>query len=325
VRFGITRSVSELRIVPHHQILNQRNVMASPEHIFTAIAHSHTDYWASSTGIPSQVDPDFLRNPGLVAFTLLNEGTPLVPKTQTAETRAGYDLVPVQQPLSGLNRPEDVLGSQDFVLNDATTQWRLNIPDDVLYNSLVVIEAKTGETDLITPFCDSCDGPTFGPIYYQDEVCLTYEGDVLPELDPTAPTPWVFEADDDTHVSRTAFAGILTYGTDATGTKTIYRNATPLPDSAGLETEARFRLKLLNDGSGGLGDTQVRFGLSAPGLTCALAFVTTPLGERYVVVRDLQAGIVVGGAPFDFGDGAFHTYRIVKNISSATVRIYIDS
>lgn len=324
VRFGITRSVSELRIVPHHEILNQRNVMASPEHLFTMIPHGHTDYWASSTGIPSQVDPDFLKNPGLVAFTLLNEGTPLVPLTQTAETRAGHDLIHIQEPLSGLNRPEDVLNSQDFTLNDATTMWRLNIPDDVLYNSLAVIEAKTGDTDIITPFCDGC-GPTFGPIYYQNEVCLWYEGDVLPELDPTAQTPWVFEADDDTHVSRSAFAGVLTYGTDATGTKTIYRNATPLPDSAGLETEARFRLKLLNDGSFGLGDTQVRFGLSAPGLTVGIAFVTTPLGERYVLVRDLQAGIVVGGTPFDFGDGNFHTYRIVKDIATASVRIYIDS
>jgi hypothetical protein len=111
----------------------------------------------------------------------------------------------------------------------------------------------------------------------------------------------------------------------ATGTKTVYRNATPLPDSAGLETEARFRLKLLSDGSGGLGDTQVRFGLSAPGMTLGLAFVTTSLGERYVLVRDLQAGIVVGGAPFDFGDGNFHTYRIVKDIRTASVRIYLDA
>jgi hypothetical protein len=289
------------------------------------IPHAHTDYWASSTGIPSQVDPDFLQNPGLVAFTLLNEDTPLVPLTQTAETRAGYDLRPVQQPLAALNSPSDVLGSQEFTLNDATTMWRLNVPDDVLYNSLAVIEAKTGQTDLISPFCDGCGTPTFGPIYFQDEVCLWYEGDVLPELDPTAPTPWVFEADDDSHVSRSTFSGVLTYGTDATGTKSIYRNATPLPDAISLETEARFRLKLLNDGSFGLGDTQVRFGLSAPGLTVGLAFVTTPLGDRYVLVRDLQAGIVVGGIPFDFGDGAFHTYRIVKSVAAASVRIYIDS
>jgi hypothetical protein len=324
VRFGITRSVSELRAVPHHQILNQRNVMASPEHLRTAIPHNHTDYWASSTGIPSQVDPDFLQSSGLVAFTLLNEGTPLVPLTQTSETRAGHDLRPIQEPLSGLNRPEDVLGSQSFTLNDAETQWKLHIPDDVLYNSLAVIESKTGATDLLTPFCDGV-GPQFGPIYYQNEVCLWYDGDVLPELDPTAPTPWVFEADDDSHVNRSAFAGVLTFGTDATGTKTVYRNATPLPDSAGLETEARFRLKLLSDGSGGLGDTQVRFGLSAPGMTLGLAFVTTSLGERYVLVRDLQAGIVVGGAPFDFGDGNFHTYRIVKDIRTASVRIYLDA
>ncbi len=245
VRFGIVRSPTELRIVPHHQILNQRNVMASPEHLFTAIAHTHTDYWSSSTGIPPQTDPDFLKNPGLIAFTLLNEGTPLVPKTQTAETRAGYDLLPVQQPIAGLNNPEDVLGSPAFVLNEGAYQWTLQVPDDVLY-------------------------------------------------------------------------------TDGVGTKTVYRNATPLPDAPALQTEATFKLKLLNDSSGGAGDTQVRFGLSAPGMTLALLFKTTPLGERYVLVKDMNSGAIVGGVPFDFGDGNYHTYRIVRNIALASVQVFID-
>jgi hypothetical protein len=426
VRFGITRSPTELRIVPHHEILNQRNVMASYEHVTTDIPHTHTDYWSSSTGIPPKKDPDFLRNSGLMAYTLLNAGTPLVPKTQTAETRtnstpqplgiitpsintdgerleinppppmpppppnhplppigrllvgllptvtefalvpvldflggdpaSGYvqinpagelkwaavdiplhlgetvyfqpqyggDLYPIQETVSGLNRPEDVLNSdRDFVLNDGAFRWKLHVPDDVLYNCLDVIETQTG-SEMIFPFDDEGQ-PNIGTIYYQNQYCLRYEGDHLPELDPNAGTPWVFEADDPTHVQRSIFSSILTYGTDGVGTRTIYRNATALPDSPSLQTEAQFRLRLANDTSGGLGDTQVRFGMSAPGYTMALAFVTAPTGKRYVLVKDLNSGFTVGGIPFDFLDGLFHTYRIVRDIGAASVQVFIDS
>ena len=325
VRFGITRSPTEMQIVPPHQVLNQRNVMASYEHVQTLVPHSHTDYWSSSTGIPPQTDPDFQRTSGVMAFTLLNGGTPLVPKTQTAETRAapGGDLYPIQETVSGLGRPEDVLNSdRDFVLNDGSFRWKLHVPDDVLYNSLEVIETQTG-SEQIYPFDD--DFPNLGMIYYQRQACLRYNGDVLPELDTSAPTPWECVADDPNHIQRSAFGGILTFGTDSVGTRTSYRNFTPLPDSPGLQTEARFRLRLAHDSSGGTGDTQVRFGLIGPGYTMALAFVTAPTGIRYVYVRDLKAGTVVGGTPFDFGDGLFHTYRIVRNIGDATIQVFIDS
>jgi hypothetical protein len=57
----------------------------------------------------------------------------------------------------------------------------------------------------------------------------------------------------------------------------------------------------------------VRFGLSAPGFTVSLAFVTLPNGRRYVLVIDQNSGLVVGGTTFDFLDGNFHSYRIVRN------------
>lgn len=418
VRFGITRSPTEMRLCAHHEILNQRNVMASYEHVKTNIPHPHTDYWSSSTGIPPQTEPDFQRNPAQVAFTLLNAGTPLFPRTQTAEARTNSvplplglltvtsntdgsrirlipppepplppapplgrllvgpiptpfglfpvpdfagppptpgvvqidphgelrwdagdllahlgeqvfyqqqyegDLYPLQVPVSGLNRPEDVLNSDpDFVLNDGAFRWSLHVPDDVLYNSLQVIETVAG-SEPIYPFDDQC--PDLGTIFYQDRVCLRYTGDVLPELDTSSAVRWEFEAGDDTHVQRSIFNSVLTFGTDPVGTWAIYRNPTPLPDAPALQTEARFRLRLAADSSGGLGDTQVRFGMSAPGYTLALAFVTTPLGQRYVLVRDLNAGTVVGGMPFDFSDGLFHTYRIVRDIGSASVQVFID-
>ncbi len=322
VRFGATRTQSELGIVPHHQILNQRNVMASYEHHKTLIPHAHTDFWSESEGIPPQNDPDFLRDPNLIAFTLLNEQTPLVPETQTYEIRRP---TPVLVSISGLNRPEDVLNSQAFVLNNGAQELKILVPDDILYNSLQVIERSTGSPDLIAPFDDECQPRDLGTLHFQNTVCLTYDGTVLPENDPNAITPWTRESDDDTHQFESAFAGILTYGTDGIGTRTTYRNNTPLPDSIGLHTEIKFRLKLLQDSTGGLGDSQVRVGFSSPGVTVGLAFVTTLLGERYVLVVDLNNGATVGGIPFDFYDGTYHDYRLVRDPGSAAVQIFIDS
>ena len=126
-------------------------------------------------------------------------------------------------------------------------------------------------------------------------------------------------------MNRSIFTSILTYGTDVVGTKTIYRNDTPLPDAIGLETDIIFRLKVLLDSTGGTGDSQIRFGISAPGITLAMALVTSSgTGIRYVLVYDQKTGIVVGGVPFDFLDNLFHTYRIVRNAGLGNIRIYVD-
>lgn len=322
VRYGITRSVTELRIVPPHQVLNQWNVMASPEHLRSSIPHSHTSFKSSSTGIPPKLDPDFLQDPNLVAFTLLNEGTPLVPQTQSFEVRGPY---PTQEYVSALNRPEDVLNNDgDFTLNDGSIRYRLIVPDDVLYTSLDVIERTAGVTDLLSPFCDDC-GLLSLALQYTKEVCLTYDGSILPEDDTSAPTPWELVSDNPAQVTTSAFAGVLTYSTGVVGTRTVYRNNTPLPDAPGLQTEATFRIRLTNDSTAGTGDSQVRFGLSAPGMTVGLAFITTPTAERFVLAIDLNTSIALGSVAFDYLDGLFHTYRIVRDPSANLVQIFIDS
>lgn len=323
VRYGITLAPTEQRIAPHHQTLNQWNVMHSPERLFTILPHTLTDFKSSSTGQPPKTDPDFLASVGLTAFTILNEGTPLVPQTQTFEVRAPF---PVQEFVSALNRPEDVLNSDgDFSLNDSSRRFKLLVPKDVLYSSLDIIEQPdTGVTDLIRPFDDGCfSPPNISGLKYTKEVCLTYDGSILPEADTAAPTPWELVSDTPADVSASAFSGILTYTT--AGSKTAYRNNSPLPDAPSLQTEARFRLRLLNDTTSGTGDSQVRFGMSAPGMTVALAFITTPLAERYVLVLDLNNGNVLGSATFDFLDGAFHDYRIVRDPGAGTVQVFIDS
>jgi hypothetical protein len=319
VRYGITRTPTEREIAPHHQVLNQWNVMESPERLTTTIPHPLTSYKSSSTGITPKIDPDFLENTGLSAFTQLNEGTPLVPSTQTYEVRKPY---PVQTNISTLSTPSDVMANGPFTINDGEIQYELILPDDILYSSLDVIEQVTGDDAPITPFGDQ-SGPTDLGIQYTKTTCLSYVATTLPENDTTAPTPWSRHSDVPADVMASVLGGVLTYQT--VGSRTAYLNNTPLPDAPSLVTEVRFRLRLIDDATLGTGDTKVRFGLSAPGLTIALAFVTTAIAERYVLVVDLNSGNYLGSVSFDFLDGIFHDYRIVRDPGAGVIRIFIDA
>jgi hypothetical protein len=324
VRYGVTRPPEGDRIVPHHQLLNQRNVMSSPEHLFGTVVHNHTQYSSASTGVPYPWE-DFVNNPAVQAFTQLNERTPLVPSTQSYEVRSPS---PEWIFISSLNTPADVLNnSSGFLLNDSTTEVRLVVPDDVLYSCLEVVERETGAEDQITPFTDS-DGPVrVQKLSWTKTIVATYDGTVLPEYDPNFGTPWVLDSDYPSDVHTTVAGGILTYsvGPGPDPNQTVYRNASPLPDSIGLTTTVDFRLRLLNDSTSGGGDTGVRFGFSALGLTAALAFVAAPItGEREVKLLDLSSNTILGSISLDYLDGLYHTYRLVKNAEEGTVDFLVD-
>jgi hypothetical protein len=212
----------------------------------------------------------------------------------------------------------------DFVTNDAALRVRLLVPKDVLYNDLKIVEQSTGEAEHISPFSDEYNPIALKRLNWTKEVCAVYSGDVLPENDPDFKTQWVLESDDPGQVAATAFAGVLTYSTLASPTNTIYRNPTPLTDPVGLQTTVSFKLKLLNDATSGTGDTGVRFGFNAFGLTAALAFVSTPLGDREVRLLDLLSNTTLGAIPFDFLDGSYHVYSLVKNVGNGTLDFLID-
>jgi hypothetical protein len=317
VRYGITRSNSERETAPHHQILNQRNVISSPEHLTTSVPHTHTNFWSSSVGIPPQTEQDLLRNNAIPAYTQLNEGTPAMLLTQTSEIR---EPIAVIEPLSVPTTPEDVLlGSSGFVLNDSATRIKLLVPNDVLYNSLQLFEAATGENRLIAPMSDRL--ASLGSINFTRDVCLVYDGATLPEVSDST---WSIASDEPLNVTRSVASGVLSYGTNNGGTRTVYRNPTPLMD-VNLRNEVSFRIKLANDGSNGGGDTQARFGFSAPGMTIALGLVTLATGDRYAILYDLNANTVIAGIPFDFLDGAYHVYKITRDPSAGTVDFSIDA
>lgn len=86
------------RIVPPHQVLNQANVMASPDHLRTGELHAHYGFSVYSEGTP---EDEFMANPDVPAFTILGERIPPVPKTQNLESRGG--LVRSATPASSIS------------------------------------------------------------------------------------------------------------------------------------------------------------------------------------------------------------------------------
>lgn len=320
VRYGITRQVDELRIVPLLETVNQYNVIASAEHLRTSIAHSHTCYKSCSVGIPPNTVPDLFDNPNLTAYTTLNDGTPIVPLTQTFENRRPF---PIEIPNSGLNRIEDTLNRDaDFVLNDVSTRVEIVVPDDVLYNCLQIKENASGEDDLLSPVCDLC-GPDYNVYEAPGRHCLVYDASTIPENDPNAMPPWIRVDDDPSQVVVSVYNNVLTYETGLLGTRTVYENATRLPDN-GWQTQSTFVIKVLKDSTGGVGDTQIRFGLMAPGLSVGVAFLTTSIGERFVALVDLIRFTILGTIPFDYLDGEFHTYKLLKDIGTRTMQLSIE-
>ena len=152
VKYSITTSPIAVKTVPPHQVLNQRNVMASPEHLFGPLPHNHTQYSSSSTGVPIPWE-GFVNNPSVRAFTKLNEGTPLVPQTQTFEIRRKVlPLPPVDT--SGFGNADFGTSYFGSVGGLPPVQQPFTVPEGVLYNKLQVIEKTTGELDLLSAFSD---------------------------------------------------------------------------------------------------------------------------------------------------------------------------
>ena len=125
--------------------------------------HNHTQYSSSSTGVPFPWD-QFVNNPNVHAFTQLNEGTPLVPATQTFDIRKkAFASLP---PFSDTGFGGSSFGTDGFGFGPAgaipSLKVTFSVPDGVLYNKLQVIEKDTGDLDLLSAFSDEVT-ITFNP------------------------------------------------------------------------------------------------------------------------------------------------------------------
>lgn len=97
VRYSVGKITMTDLLVPPHQVLNQANVVASPDHLRTQVPHRHQGFSVYSGGTP--ID-EFMADAGVPAFTVLGDRTPPVPATQNLETRRG--MVKVGTPVDGI-------------------------------------------------------------------------------------------------------------------------------------------------------------------------------------------------------------------------------
>lgn len=184
MQYGITRSPIEVKAVPSHQVSNQRNVMSSPEHLFGSVVHNHTQYSSASTGVPYLWN-EYVTNPNVHAFTKLNEGTPLVPATQTFEIRKKG--VSPFAPYSSSGFGGSSLGTDGFGYGTVgaipSLDRPFNIPSGVLYNRLEVVERSSGAPDLLSAFSDDEVSMVFSPPVISLAVSFSGDSGVLADLE----------------------------------------------------------------------------------------------------------------------------------------------
>lgn len=149
VHYAITTSPIEVKIIPPHQVSNQRNVMASPEHLFGVLPHAHTQYSSASTGVPYQWEA-YVNDPSVRAYTKLNEGTPPVPLSQTFKKSRTVTIPVLPSGFGDSSFGTDLFGSGSL---PSTT---ITIPASTgsLYNNIEIVEKVSGEVDLISAFSD---------------------------------------------------------------------------------------------------------------------------------------------------------------------------
>jgi hypothetical protein len=221
----------------------------------------------------------------------LNEGVPLVPSTQTYEVR----------------KPDP-----------------FSVPSDILYNKLQVLEEIEGSSQsVISPASDEV-GFSNTSLSFRGDVVGIYAGSALPEQDSDFGTPWSLGSTTPSEVTTTVLGGELTYSVGSSGATTIYRNPTPLTNETSFTTTLEFKLKLVVDSSLWSGDSGVRFGFSAWGLSAALAFVSVASGEREVQLLDLHSNEVLGAISFDYLDSDYHTYQLIRNVEEGSLDFLID-
>ena len=122
IRYSMGKLTLTDRLIPPHQVLNQSNAVASPEHLKTSKPHQHFGFKVYSGGTPWD---DFMADQSIPAVTDLGEGTPPVPMTQDLESRGG--MIKVATPIKDVP-VGDVVDVRGFVSN---------LEDDI-YNPLSV-------------------------------------------------------------------------------------------------------------------------------------------------------------------------------------------
>ncbi len=102
---------------------------------------------------------------------------------------------------------------------------------------------------------------------------------------------------------------------------------TGLPDSVSFGLVFTVRLRINSFSYSPDVDTGVYVGFlsnSGPGIAAAIGFDALN-NIPYVKIQDVNANVAVARIPFDWSDGQFHTYRVIRDPRTDSLTLSIDS
>lgn len=121
---------------------------------------------------------------------------------------------------------------------------------------------------------------------------------------------------------------VLRYGTAGSGLlETVYRRDTGIPDDPSLEVELTVSLRVnafLNVPNVDTGIYAGMLSSSGPGVAVAIGFDAID-NVPYVKLQDVNADVPVFRAPFNWADGSFHTFKIVKDAATGGFGLVVVS
>ena len=151
-------------------------------------------------------------------------------------------------------------------------------------------------------------------------------------LDVPQFTPWVIQSTNATDVSVLPVLGspdYLNYQTvPATdGSATTYKSITGLTDPVSFDIDVTVSIRIHNAYIDDDGDSNVYVGMNGvagPGFSVAIGFeVDVVSGGCYVKLQDLKANRNVFKRLFNWNDGEFHTYRVLRDAETNSMNLMV--
>lgn len=142
VRYSIGSLTLTDLLIPPHQVLNQANVIASPDHLYTKKFHTHQGFRVYSGGTPLD---DFMSDHSVEAYTNLLENVAPVPMTEDLDSRGG--LRKIATPVASIPSIDliDVKGFlsnfEDDLYNQIITKPVLSIIIEIINSIRTVYES----------------------------------------------------------------------------------------------------------------------------------------------------------------------------------------
>jgi hypothetical protein len=202
---------------------------------------------------------------------------------------------------------------------------RIDPPSGVLYERMKFWQNSDGDSGRLHPFSDDETWWSDG-IKMNTTVQFNYNGSALPEnLNPG----WslIENGPGNSTISLTTIGptDVLRYGTAGAGIETVYHNTTQLPSTL-QNFDLKIRLKVNSFPAGTDFDSGIRAGfISQVGPGIAAAIGLDAIGNiPYVTIQDIGSEETMHRTPFNWGDGNFHTFRLVYDASTDTVGLIID-